>query len=136
MIEVLVTIAIAGILFAFAVGGWRAYERTQAHRGTAEGIVALLRDTHQRAVTEGKTYCVTFSATAWQVRASDCTSAPTGSFQPDSTSVTLSGATQIVFTPRGSASPDTFALDVHRTDSAKTYVVSVDGLTGRVEVTS
>jgi type II secretory pathway pseudopilin PulG len=135
MIEVLVTIAVAGILFTFAVGGWRAYERTQAHRGTAEGIVALLRDTHQRAVTEGKTYCVTFSATSWQLRPSDCASTPTGDFQPDGASVTLSGVTQIVFTPRGSASPDTFVLDVIRSGSTKTYTVSVEGLTGRVEVT-
>ena len=56
LIELMVTMVIAGLLFALAVGGYRAYAASQAQRGTAEGIVVLMREAQQRAVTEGVAY--------------------------------------------------------------------------------
>ena len=53
LIELMVTMVIAGLLFALAVGGYRAYSATQAQRGTAEALVVLMREAQQRAVTEG-----------------------------------------------------------------------------------
>ena len=58
LIELMVTMVIAGLLFALAVGGYRAYSATQAHRGTAEALVVLMREAQQRAVTEGVAYGV------------------------------------------------------------------------------
>ncbi len=64
LIELMVTMVVAGLLMALAVGGYRAYAASQAQRGTAEGIVVLMREAQQRAVTEAShTACNSLAGT-------------------------------------------------------------------------
>ena len=144
MLEVLVTIAIMGIVMAFSVSGWGRYARAHEQSGTAQELRASLRSVQQRAVTEGTTFCVSFTPTAYTVWRTTCLTGVkvqgpvqvngrarlgTGVFTP---LTTTQAADTVVFTPRGTASQG----DIHvtRPDSAKDYKVAVDGFTGRVSL--
>ena len=45
---------------AFAVSGWSAWARSSEQSGTARELQSLMRQTQQRAVTEGRAMCVQF----------------------------------------------------------------------------
>jgi type IV fimbrial biogenesis protein FimT len=138
LIELLVTMVIAGILLALAAAGWRHYSAGQAHRGTAEALVVLMREAHQRAVTEGITYGVRLSDAdgPWalvQNPATGCTGGTErGGEAPSRGGVTVSGATCVLFKPRGTATRGT--VQVRRDGSSKVYTITVEGLTGRASV--
>lgn len=150
LIELLVTMAVASVMMALAVTGWKEYGVVQAHRGAADGAVALLREAQQKAVTEGSYYAVSFDSVSgpWTVRQGSCTGTLKDSFQPASgrisasavafpTSPTLlagSATTCVVFKPRGTASDG--SLKIVRAGSAtKFFKIDVEGLTGRVTIT-
>src|SRR4051794_34927559 len=63
LIEVLVTIALLGVIMAFAVAGYSSWARASEQSGTARELQSFLRQTQQRAVTEGRSMCVSFSTT-------------------------------------------------------------------------
>lgn len=144
LLEVMVTIAIMGIVLAFSVTGWSRYARAHEQSGTAQELRTALRGVQQRAVTEGTTMCVSFGTTSYTVWRGTCTSADrvlgpvqtNGRAQlvtPVFTQLTASqAANTLVFTPRGTASQG----DVHitRPGSTKDYRVAVDGFTGRVSL--
>jgi prepilin-type N-terminal cleavage/methylation domain-containing protein len=138
LIELMVTMVIAGILLALAAVGWREYSATQAHRGTAEALVVLMREAHQRAVTEGTTYAVKLSPATgpWAlVKGTDlnCNGGTAQSGEvPSRGGVTASGTACVVFKPRGTATPGT--VEVRRDGSSKVYAITVEGLTGRASV--
>jgi prepilin-type N-terminal cleavage/methylation domain-containing protein len=158
LIELLVTMSIFGILVAAGGLGLRAYSDAQAEKGTANGIVSLLRTVSQEAQSEGRTYCVSVdSATTWSVWRYSCDPSwssgstqaavvgtglkPQGSAyvaQVAFTTPTLVGLANgcpagagrcIYFYPRGISSAG--QLDVHRSGTSKVYAVSVEGLTSR-----
>ena len=133
MIELMVTLVVAGIMLSVVVGGWTAYRAAQAHRGTAEELAVVLRDTHQRAVTEGQAYCVAVTSTAWSLHPGDCSQPATTTFRAAG-GVTLSTTSNVTFLPRGSATAAT--ITVTRSGAAKVYTVKVTDLTGRVEVSA
>lgn len=145
LIEVLFAIALSGILMAIAVPSWRHYQRAADERGTAESVVSVLRNSQQRAVAEGRTYCVRFSTSAgsWSVYRTSCgsgTALQTGQVQGGSTQLASAGFDQ----PAGGQAADAYfyasakagggTVKVTRAGSTTSYTISVEGLTGRVSV--
>lgn len=148
LIEVLVTIALMGVLMAFALSGWSSWAAARGHSGTAQEIQSLLRQTQQRAVTEGRSMCVAFDTAAHQytvfrgacdeagkVRVQGPFATSDGRVRlqsPSFTSSTSSGNTGVTFRARGSAWPG--EVRIARTGAAKVYILRVEGLTGRVSL--
>ena len=153
LLELLVAIAIMGILGAISVWALHAYINSQDESTTAQKTLAILRDASTRAQAEGRTYCVALSSTGWTEYRYNCPTPPSGSTSPvqvatgtvTGSGVTLnagfvppSGSTLgcpasnacAYFYPRGNALAGT--VTVSRTSSASTYTVHVEGLTGRV----
>jgi prepilin-type N-terminal cleavage/methylation domain-containing protein len=86
LIEMMVTIMIAGILMATATMALNAYTKAQSEKGTANRVVSSLRDAAGRAQAEGRTYCVSFdSATSWSLWRYSC--------DPSWTGTSIAGAT-------------------------------------------
>ena len=144
MIEMIVTIALAGTLMAIAVSGWQGWARASEQEGLVTELRGVLRQAQQRAVTTGASTCVLFSAAedTWTVYRGRCdspgkvrTEGPVAAgddldlvapaFQHGE-STYLPG---VSFAPRGTAT----AGDVRVTrEGGPTVTVSVEGLTGRV----
>lgn len=147
LVELTVGMAIFGVLAAFGTSGWLSYQRSVEHRGSAQEIASTLRNAQQAAVAEAVTYCVKFIADgrSYEVRKFSCGPsgvATGGEKKTQSLRVTHEAAQflqsdstlapEVVFLPRGSATKGD--LKIRRTDSDKTYTISVEGLTGRVSL--
>lgn len=143
LVELMVTVALFGILSAIAIGGWRTYTNSSSELGTAQTAVSSLRSVAQRAVDEDTTYCVRFStsagtATLWRTGCGTGTSLGTlfkacSACQFGTASFTQSSggtAADVSFYPRGAATPGT--VTITRTSSSKSYTVTVQALTGHV----
>jgi type II secretion system protein H len=157
LIEVLVTITLLGVMMAIAVAGFSRYSHAHEQDGTARSLQSGLRHAQQRAVTEGRAMCVTFTSDSYAVWRTACTTAaggtkvegptPTESTEVD---IELPAVQTLTFTPRGTATWDSiaadpattagcgtvksFRIDVTRVGSTKTYVLCVAALTGRVDL--
>lgn len=155
LIEVIVAMAVFGILVSISVMGLNAYSSAQAEKGTADGLVALLRSTAQQAQSEGRTYCVSFdSSTTWSVWRYSCdpswqsgaahatevssdisAQSPAYLSTPSFTAPAVVGmattcpASCVYFYPRGIASSG--SVQIHRRGTSKVYTVNVEGLTSR-----
>lgn len=145
MIELLVGMVIVGALAAMSTSGWLRYQRTVEHRGSAQELVSTLRNAQQRALAEATSYCVSFDVTrrSYELFRSACGPAGDGEtdrtqsprielVSPDFQQTDGSTAPRVTFTARGSASKGTVL--VTRENSAKQYVITVEGLTGRVSL--
>ena len=145
MIELLVGMVIMGALAAMSTSGWTRYQRTVEHRGSAQELVSTLRNAQQRALAEATSYCVTFDVTrrSYELFRSACGAAGNGEtdrtqsprielVSPDFQQTDGSTAPRVTFTARGSASKGTVL--VTRENSSKQYVITVEGLTGRVSL--
>jgi type II secretion system protein H len=154
LIELLVVIVLMGVTFTLAVGPYVHYRTSQQHMNSAREIVSVLRNAQTRSVAEERVYRVVFSPSSTNsapARSYTVSYRETGgaSYTTLSTSTTLdknlwvASATfdnlaadpdavpgSVYFYPRGTATQGT--LVVGRTGSAKTYTVTVEGLTGRV----
>lgn len=148
LIEVLVVLSLLGIMMAIAVSGWSSWARSSAHSGTAREMQTIMRQAHQRAVTEGRAMCVWFDTTAndYTVYRGACDVATktrvAGPYETGAAEVriaspafTAPGSTSagVTFFARGTAWPG--EVRVVRSDSSKVYVLEVEGLTGRVSLT-
>lgn len=148
LVEVMVVVGMIGTLTAIATWGIRGWGTSSAFKGASQQVQAVLRSTQQRAITEGTSYCVQFGTAtdSYEVYRYACTD-PTlpkvktaGPFNTGSGSVHLSGPmftdatgvarTGVTFLPRGSAWPG--QVTVVRSGSSLSYVVHVEGMTGRV----
>ncbi len=140
LIEVLVSMAIMGITLGIVAGGSVSWTRAREQSGTAQQLVSFMRQAQQRALTEATSYCVKFdTARTYTMRKGTCASAIVrGPAETDSAGVTLAAsfaqtdgtdAAQVVFTPRGTASPGTATVARAGRDP---IVVQVEGLTARV----
>lgn len=146
LIEVLITVALMSVMMAIAVGGWSAWAKASAQSGAAREIQSAMRQAQQRAVTEGKATCVQFddAADTYSVYSGSCSdtaktlvSGPRrvpGNVRIETPRFTTSAGTSAgaTFNARGTGSPGD--VEVHRAGSAKTYVLAVDWLTGRVSL--
>lgn len=147
LIEVLVTITIMGTLLALAVGGFRGWGLARDHEGAATNLQTVLRQTQTRAITEGTSFCVTFDTTnstytVWRYACNTPTEKVNGPFAMNDDRVHLANPqfsypdgytrTGLTFKPTGTATDG--SLRITREGSTKTYLVDVEGFTGRVSL--
>ena len=144
LIEVMVVVVLFGVLMAITVNRYDAWQAASDQSGTADEIGALLRSTHQRAITEGAALCVLFDTThdQYAVRQGGCDApgavldGPRDVAGNDthlaSPSFVGSGGSGVVFYARGTATGG--SLEVTRDGSSRVYTVHVEQLTGRVTV--
>lgn len=147
LIEVMVTIALLSMMMAIGVSGWSSWAKSSAHSGTAREVQTVMRQTQQRAVTEGRAMCVWFdvAANSYTVYRGACDVTTktkiAGPYETGAAEVRLtapaftapSGTTAgATFYARGTAWPG--ELRVTRNGSSKVYVLKVEGLTGRVSL--
>lgn len=145
LVEVLVTMGLMAVMMTIAVSGWNSWAVSRQHSGTAQEITAYLRQAQQRAVTEGRATCVQFDTarSEWSVFRGSCDATdkvlvqgPVAAASPRvriaSAAFTGSstGQPRVTFNARGTAWPG--EVRIVRSGSAKTFVVTVEGLTGRV----
>ncbi|CAN5426523.1 hypothetical protein BH09ACT10_BH09ACT10_10420 [soil metagenome] len=145
--ELLVAISLLGLMAALAIAGYARWAESSAHVGTAREIQTTMRQAHQQAVTEGRATCVWFdtAAATYSVYRGTC-DAPgkqllSGPNRPGSSDVRLSdpsfagpsgSSAGVTFYARGTATSGD--VSVIRSNSSKVYLVSVEGLTGRVSL--
>lgn len=147
MVELLVSMLIAGVLMALAVPSYRHYQDAQDFVGGARNTVSVLRTAQGSAVAEETTYRVDFSVggrsiTTYRWNASLATPAfvkvKTTTLRGSSPTFTSpaftkrSGGTSIsaYFYARGTASDG--QVVIAKSGTSKRLTVSVEGLTGRV----
>ena len=153
LLELIVTITIAGILMAIGMFAMRNFLMSNREANTARDVRSALRNASEASLSQGRTYCVYFTATTWTVYKSDCTVAAnkvSGPNTVDDPSITLSSISFVApgtpvpnqttacpnashcayFYPRGTALPG--SVQVSRT--GKTYTINVEGLTSRVSM--
>lgn len=160
MIELMVALAVAGILFAIAAPSLHAYLVTQQESSTAQSLLGTFRMAEERAQAEGRTYCVSVdSSTSWSLWRYSCNPAddtpapakqvdtytasgnatvsnatfPTSFSTTSGSTLTCGNISCAFFDPRGVASKG--SVEVNRPNSNAVYTVNVEGLTGRVYLT-
>lgn len=150
LLELVVVMAIAGVLMALGTYGFTSWRHTSQHQGAADELVSTLRGASVQAISEGRTYCVDVksggaSYELWryscggsgavQVEATHSTQDVAVTYAATVTTPTPapacpSGSTCLYFYPRGTALPA--SVTVASTHRSKTYTVRVEGLTSRV----
>jgi prepilin-type N-terminal cleavage/methylation domain-containing protein len=151
MLELLVTMLLGSILMATAVWGIHRYMVVERHSGTASDVRSTLRNAGERALSEGRAYCVYFTSTTYTLYRYDCTVAadkvrgpmkaqdPTITFtsvsfpapavvNPSQTSACPAAGACAYFYPRGTALAGSLAVS----RPGKAYTITVEGLTARV----
>ncbi|WP_019874594.1 GspH/FimT family pseudopilin [Sporichthya polymorpha] len=144
LVELCSSLMIFGILSAIGVTTLHSWTAGSRHTATTSALEALLRQTQQRAVTEGRTLCIDFdlAAQSWSVLRGSCTG--TGQVLIDGPirvedGVRIASATfaagastidGITFYPRGTATPG--SITITREGSDRVDTLTVEGLTGRV----
>ena len=145
MIELLVTIALLGIMMASRSAGGRRGPRPAGSPGRPE-LQSVLRQAQVRAVTEGRAVCVAFRVaendyTLYRGACDDATKVKViGPVVSDSADVRL--ASPVFTSPSGPSTGVTFSgrgtwpgsVRLTRTGSSKIFTLTVEGLTGRVSV--
>jgi prepilin-type N-terminal cleavage/methylation domain-containing protein len=151
LIELVMVVALMALAGTLALVALVNYSAAQDHQGTADELVSDLRNAGQRAVTEGRTYCVFLDDTAdtWTLYRTSCSAGtlvqgptPTrgditvGGLSIATTANCQTAGACIYFNPRGTATGGPTGLpskvDVQR-DGETAINVTVEGLTGRVD---
>jgi prepilin-type N-terminal cleavage/methylation domain-containing protein len=150
LIELLVVMVVMGVLMALAIPSWSHYQNKQDYLGSARTVVAELRQVQLQAVAQETKYRVDFAVggrTLTEYRcditppATTCTYSFTktvtlpgtaAKFSSPSFTTNLGAAsTSAYFYARGTASDGTVTLTRTNT-GGQTYVINIEGLTGRV----
>lgn len=138
--EVLIVLAIGGVLLALVAGSLTSYQSKNEHRAGARELLSTLRKAQIRSVAEARTYCVRIpddSATFTMYRGTCGSSVVVGTFETPNGAVRFQNANfvtasvtgdDVYFYPRGSASDG--SVQVVR--GSTIYTVEVEGLTARV----
>jgi prepilin-type N-terminal cleavage/methylation domain-containing protein len=153
LLELMVTLAIAGILMGLGTWAMRSYLIANRESGTAQEVRSALRAGAEQSLSEGRTYCVYFTPTTWTTYRFNCTVSSNkvdGPHNVEDSSITLSAITFpppvplvvgqttacptanhcAYFYPRGTA----LAGSLNVTRPGKSYAINVEGLTGRVSL--
>jgi len=153
LIELIVTLFLASILMTIGILAMHNYLLSNREASTAQDIRSTLRSASENSLSQGRTYCVYFTATTWTVYKSSCSVAAdktAGPYTVDDPSITLSSISFIApgtpvpnqttacpdasrcayFYPRGTA----LAGSVVVTRGSKNYTISIEGLTSRVSM--
>ena len=146
LIELLVTMTLMGIMMAIAVSGYSSWAKASQQSGAAHELQSLLRNTQQRAITEGQSMCVQFDtgANTYTIFRGRCvapvetvqgaTKAASGSVRLAAPSFTPPGPPPVAdqaaveFTSRGTAWPGSVKFT---RAGATDQTITVEGLTGR-----
>ncbi len=157
MVELLVAMALFGVLAAMGTAGFSATQKTLQARGAHRESVTQLRTVQSRAVAENTAFCVDFggaTTTSWKVyrvpgadsgalaAGFSCTS---GSLAGTYAAPGRTGFSAVAFTQRNGTTTS-YALFYARGSASggsvkvgggggSTYTITVDGLTGRVTST-
>lgn len=149
LIELMVVVVLVSVAGGLGVTALSGYSKAQDFQGSADLLVSDMRKAGQRALAEGRTYClhVQDAADTWSLYRGACgiggtlVEGPTralGDVALGNLSIaTASGETCpqtlacVYFKPRGTATQS--AVDVIRDGS--TITVTVEGLTARVDRT-
>ena len=147
LIELLVTLSLIGVMTGLAMTSFTSWSSSSQHRGARDQVVSTLRNAGERALSEGRTYCVAYSGAAWTTYRKSCGPAGlivAGPTTPESSRETFtgslvapsgaesacpSGSSCAYFYPRGNASAGT--VTVARTGKPS-HTVTIVGLTSRV----
>lgn len=147
LIELLVVMVIMTVLSGLSVTGWVSHQRKAEHKSTANQVVSVMRNAQQAAYAEAVAYCIQFdtASTGYRVYKRACGAAGQlvgGTKRTQGSRVTFTSASfkqsdgtlasSVTFTPRGTASKGT--LEITSSVKAKRYIISVEGLTGRVSL--
>ena len=141
LIEVPVTVTLLGVLMASSISGWSSWSKARQQSGTASELQSTLRQTQQRAVTEGTAMCVTFTSITYTVSRGSCASSPPPAANRVEGPVPAGRGVQIAsgafplgvtFTARGTSTDG--LVTVTRTGSSQVYTLKVEGFTGRVSL--
>lgn len=148
LIELLVTLSVMGIMSGLAVTSFATWSASSDHRSARDEAVSTLRNAAERALSEGRAYCVHYSGASWTTYRFAC---------PPDTGVIVAGPTPLdakrvtltpsitapsgledscptagtcaYFYPRGNASSGTISV---ARDGRSPYTVTIVGLTSRV----
>ena len=148
LIELLVVMVIAGVLMALAIPSWSHYQNKQDYVGSARLVVSELRRAQLQAVAQETTYRVDFAVGGRTMSTYRCDNSTGTCVFTLTKTVTLPGtaaafaspsftqnngtaSTSAWFYARGTASDGTVTLSRTNTGGS-TYVVNIEGLTGRV----
>lgn len=140
LIELMIVIAIIGIVSAIAAPNFRTYMAERRLSGAARMVMSDLMAARQKAVTQNNRFSVTFSGTQYTILDDDNDNGSTDSgemtevrnIQTDYYDVTIPNVTaNPVFYPRGTASGTSVTLTSSKTGKSKKVVVA---LTGRVKI--
>jgi prepilin-type N-terminal cleavage/methylation domain-containing protein len=148
LVELMVTMLIGSVLAAIGGAGVLNWQRQAEQQGSSLQLLSQLRKAAERAVSEGRTYCVDFtpsrSYTLWQhgcgaggtvaeatrsTQSKRVTLAPTLK-GPGAAPACASGDTCVYFYPRGTATAATIL--VRSSARGNVYTIHVEGLTARV----
>ena len=149
LIELLVVMSIASTLALISAFGFSNWRNTSQHLGSADELVSQLRNASQRAISEGRTYCVDVASgggsyALWRTACGAGGAQVAGPYTVQSPNVTLTALPApptpapacpasskcLYFYPRGTAVPA--VVTVASAERSKTYTVRVEGLTARV----
>ena len=137
LIELMIVIAIIGILSAVALFGWQGYRNNTNLRTAAGDVMSDIASCKQRSVSEGIDYCIQFTdgSPNYSINASSC-SAPTQTQAKDLTNfgsgLTITNTTfnsdRVSFIPRGTSSNGTINLrNSKNPPSTATITVNITG---------
>jgi type II secretion system protein H len=137
LIELMIVIAIIGILSAVSLFGWRGYQDNVNLRTAAGEVMSDIASCKQRAIAEGVQYCMQFTdgSPNYSINASSC-SAPTQTQAKNLTSfgsgLTISSTNfnsdQVSFLPRGTLSSNTGKIFLTNSkNSTATITVQITG---------
>ena len=148
LIELLVTMSVMGILGALAMTSFSSWATASEHRSARDETLSVLRNAAERALSEGRTYCVEISAGGYETYRFACPPDAgvlvAGPTKLDADGVALAPAvpaapnledscpvagTCAYFYPRGNASAG--AVYVNR-QGRTPFTVTIVGLTSRV----
>lgn len=149
LIELLVVMVLLSLMGTLTITSYRAYDRSQDHKGATREVVGLLRNAQVRAVSEAATFQCVFTTTELKIYRDGAippTATPTRTYSL--TENRFTGNLEFViaspngfqhpdglkpncfFYARGSATSGT--IEVRRKDTAALRGVTVEGLTARV----
>jgi prepilin-type N-terminal cleavage/methylation domain-containing protein len=141
LIELVIVIAIIGILSAVSIVGWWGYQDNVNLKTAAGEVMSDIASCKQRAISEGIQYCIQFTdgSPNYSINASSC-SAPTQTQAKNLTSfgsgLTISNTNfnsdQVGFLPRGTLSSNTGRI-VLTNSKHSTATITVQ-ITGRAYV--
>ncbi len=159
LIELLVTILLVSIMATLSLMSYRGYKKSQDHRGATREVVAILRNTQVRAVTEARTYQCVFNPTTLNIyRVPQDSASPPDPVPPDPkaqarATYSLTGQFSnnlrfVLSSPNGFTHPDGTVqpncllyargsatrgqIQVERIDRGTRHDVKLEGLTARV----